>query len=79
MPIYEYICKSCKKSFEKLVPRATDELYPCPECGSEQTEKKLSAFGGILTGNSEASCPSAPACQAMGAPPGCGGGKCPMH
>ena len=78
MPIFEYICKSCGKSFEKLVPRPTDELFPCPECNSENTGKKLSAFGGILTGSSKMSCPSAPACQSMGIS-GCGGGKCPMH
>ena len=78
MPIFEYMCKLCGESFEKIVPRAGDELCPCPKCGSEKTEKKLSVFGGILTNNSKVSCPSAPACQSMGAP-GCGGGKCPMH
>jgi len=78
MPIFEYMCKSCGKNFEKLVPRPTDELYPCPDCCSKNTEKKLSAFGGILTGSSQMSCPSASACESMGRP-GCGGGKCPMH
>jgi putative FmdB family regulatory protein len=78
MPIFEYLCKSCGGEFEKLVPRPTNELYPCPECGSEQTEKKLSAFGGILTDSSKVSCPSASACESTGTPC-CGGGKCPMH
>jgi putative FmdB family regulatory protein len=78
MPIFEYVCKSCGKAFEKLVPKSTEDLYPCPKCSSEHTEKKLSAFGGILTGNSSSACPSASACESMGSPC-CGGGKCPMH
>ena len=78
MPIFEYKCKSCGITFEKLVPRVTDELYLCPECNSKNTEKKLSAFGGILTGNSKLPCSSAPTCQSMGTPC-CDSGKCPMR
>ena len=76
MPIFEYLCKSCGKSFEKLVPKATDELYPCPECGSKQTEKKLSVFSPQMNPDQHR-CPSAPACESMGTPC-CGSGKCPM-
>ena len=78
MPIFEYLCKSCGSSFEKLVSRASNDLYSCPKCNSEDTEKKLSAFGGIINGSSTSECSSASACQSMGVP-GCGGGNCPMH
>ena len=77
MPIFEYLCKSCGKSFEKLVPKATDKVYPCPECGSEETEKKLSVFSPQMNADKH-SCPSASTCESMGAPC-CGAGKCPMQ
>lgn len=32
MPILQYICKNCKKSFEELVKRY-DEPVVCPDCG----------------------------------------------
>jgi putative FmdB family regulatory protein len=45
MPIYEYTCKSCKKSFEQLVKSMTAaENVKCPACGSKQTDRSLSVF-----------------------------------
>ncbi len=74
MPIYEYVCKSCQKSFEKLVKSMSgEEKVKCPECGSSKTAKALSVFavGGEPAGKSS----SLP----MG---GCGrcsaDGTCPM-
>ena len=45
MPIYEFICKECSKSFEDLVLSVSriDEVI-CPACGSGQVKKKMSTF-----------------------------------
>ncbi len=42
MPIYEFFCRQCGKVFEKLV-FGVDAPVACPECGSLQVEKLLSA------------------------------------
>ena len=45
MPIYEFVCKECSKSFEDLVLSASriDEVV-CPACGSGRVKKKMSTF-----------------------------------
>lgn len=43
MPVFEYVCDSCGKDFEKLVYGS--QAVKCPECGSEGVTKKLSVFG----------------------------------
>lgn len=43
MPIYEYVCRGCGSSFEKLV-RRFDEAASCPQCASAAVEKQLSVF-----------------------------------
>jgi putative FmdB family regulatory protein len=50
MPIYEYTCKDCGKSFEKLVRTMSDANggrrggIVCPECGSKNAARALSVF-----------------------------------
>jgi putative FmdB family regulatory protein len=45
MPIYEYRCSNCGKTFEKIRRVAdADHDIDCPECESEETERLLSAF-----------------------------------
>ncbi len=46
MPIYEYNCEKCGKTFEKLV-RASDrdKEVECPDCGSSKVKKVFSVFG----------------------------------
>ncbi len=48
MPIYEYRCRQCGRKSEFLVGvgSASDELK-CPECGSSDLEKLLSAPAGF--------------------------------
>ena len=41
MPIYEYICKDCNKSFEKLRFN-TKEKVACPSCGGKHNALQLS-------------------------------------
>ncbi len=54
MPIFEYRCKECGEKFETLVfSSARPEPVKCEKCGSEQTEKLMSAFasGGLNAGS----------------------------
>ncbi len=41
MPIYEFTCKDCHKTFElsRPVSEAADRSTPCPHCGSQKTER----------------------------------------
>jgi putative FmdB family regulatory protein len=43
MPIFEYVCKDCSRSFERILPRY-DSPTDCPHCNSEDVEKQLSVF-----------------------------------
>ena len=44
MPIYEYVCRDCKKHFEVLTTSSgTTETVKCPECGSLDVTKTISA------------------------------------
>ena len=46
MPLYEYQCDECGKSFELLVRSATQQKEPkCPHCGSLKVSKSISLFG----------------------------------
>ncbi len=40
MPIYDYRCNDCHKTFDLLVRAST--IPACPECGSLQLEKLVS-------------------------------------
>lgn len=40
MPIYDYLCKECDKTFELLV--RSSSVPACPICGCLQLEKRLS-------------------------------------
>lgn len=40
MPIYDYRCQECGKTFETLV--RSSNVPACPECGSAHLEKLLS-------------------------------------
>jgi putative FmdB family regulatory protein len=40
MPLYDYQCKDCEKTFELLVKSST--VPTCPNCGSQNLEKQLS-------------------------------------
>ncbi len=47
MPIYEYHCRHCGKSFEDLVRLGTpDEQIECPHCHQRRAHRLLSVFSG---------------------------------
>ncbi len=73
MPIYQYLCKECGKSFDVLFKSASERKEVlCPNCGSKDVEKSFAAFsvkggGSAGVGFSEGSCPSC-----------CSGGSCSL-
>lgn len=69
MPLYEYVCRSCARRFEKYV-RSWNEEVLCPACQGASVEKQLSTFA--FTGEGGASTASGGGC-------GCGRGGCGCH
>jgi putative FmdB family regulatory protein len=51
MPLFEYICQDCGRSFEKILPRY-DSPAECSHCNSKKVEKQLSVFAVAGTGSS---------------------------
>ena len=50
MPVYEYECEKCEKTFEYLEPMLSrldsrNRKKACPECGAEMKKKIASVFG----------------------------------
>jgi len=44
MPIYEYVCTTCRSRFEKIRSmEASHEMSPCPDCSSPAA-RALSVF-----------------------------------
>jgi putative FmdB family regulatory protein len=74
MPIYEYRCDGCSKSFEVLTSFGNRERTQiCPNCESTRTKVLVSAFAAF--GGSEAG--EAPvSLGGGGCGPGCCGGSC---
>jgi putative FmdB family regulatory protein len=51
MPIFEFKCKNCNYVFEELVMSSTDDSeMECPNCGTQSTEKLMSAFSSASSG-----------------------------
>jgi putative FmdB family regulatory protein len=45
MPLYEYQCRACGKSFEMLRRmQDADKDLQCPDCESDEIERLLSTF-----------------------------------
>jgi putative FmdB family regulatory protein len=60
MPLYEYECRQCGSTFERLKPlSAMDEGEICPGCGHPHAQRVLSAFA---TGKTEGSASAASGC-----------------
>jgi len=52
MPVYEYVCKSCKRTFSVLILSSSKDKTTCPDCGSEDVVKKFSTFScGVTPGS----------------------------
>ena len=74
VPIYEYECTSCGKSFKKLVRTMSGSpSVACPECGSAKTARALSVFavGAEGAGKSSGGGDAPPGCGRCGGPGPC--------
>jgi putative FmdB family regulatory protein len=61
MPIYEYRCNECKKTFSRLQKiGAGSDGVKCPKCESKKVERLLSSFASTSSG--DAPSPSAHTC-----------------
>ncbi len=74
MPIFEYVCKKCRKEFELLV-RGGEEPA-CPACGKKELAKQFSVPAAHTAGSTPSPCPA----QETGScgVANCGGGGCGM-
>ncbi|HUK25227.1 MAG TPA: zinc ribbon domain-containing protein [Terriglobales bacterium] len=46
MPVYEYLCKDCHKTFEEVLTLTEHnaDTVKCPHCGSENVEQEPASF-----------------------------------
>ena len=51
MPIYEFVCKPCKKSFTLILSLEEYEKgrIACPKCKSKKVEQKTAAFFAVTS------------------------------
>ena len=63
MPIFEYLCKDCSRTFEALVMNSKQP--ECPACHGQHLEQLLSTFAPRANSTASASAPSP-----------CGAGAC---
>ena len=65
MPLFEYLCQDCGRSFEKIVPRY-DSPADCTHCNSGRVEKQLSVFA-VAGGSTSEPASEGPGCGRCGA------------
>jgi len=77
MPIYEFHCADCGKSFEVLRLSASGfKAITCPSCGSANTSKDMSTFAmAAPSGGGVPMCDRTGVCATPNMP-GCGSGAC---
>jgi putative FmdB family regulatory protein len=64
MPLFEYLCSDCGRTFEKIVPRH-DSPADCIHCNSQHVEKQLSVFA--VAGSAREAASEGPGCGRCGA------------
>jgi len=52
MPIYEYDCRACSEVFSVLKLGSSEVDTSCPKCRSKDTQKKVSSFCSMGSGDS---------------------------
>ncbi len=50
MPIYEYRCNDCEKTFEVIQKFSDDPVKKCVHCSSKEVEKLISQSSFVLKG-----------------------------
>ena len=72
MPMYEYGCKTCHGSFDRLRRMdQRDDDVACPHCGDAHVQRKLSVFAAFSKSADGAVAAATPAASG-----GCCGGAC---
>lgn len=72
MPLYEFVCQSCKDCFEVLVSASESEQPPCPRCHSQEVERVLSSVSiGRSKPDNPAGLSDCAGCPGRGASGGC--------
>jgi putative FmdB family regulatory protein len=66
MPLFEYVCKDCRKRFEALVYGS--QSAQCPLCHSTNLDQQISVFSVV---NARSASPAPSACPNAGS---CGAG-----
>jgi len=51
MPVYDYICEDCQKSFELVLTLGEHDKnnITCPKCGSKNVEQDAAAFFAVTS------------------------------
>ncbi|MGH9326255.1 MAG: FmdB family zinc ribbon protein [Terriglobia bacterium] len=51
MPVYQFVCKECKKSFNLTMGVAEHGKgkFACPKCKSRKVEQRLQAFYAVTS------------------------------
>ncbi len=51
MPVYDYICNDCHKSFETVLTlnEHDNQKIVCPHCGSKNVEQEMAAFFAVTS------------------------------
>jgi putative FmdB family regulatory protein len=51
MPVYDYVCKDCRKTFERILTlhEHDSEQMRCPHCGSKNIEQEAAAFYAVTS------------------------------
>lgn len=63
MPIYEYLCPSCQRRFERMRPRSeATEPAPCPDCGTT-SPRAISSFAFVGAESEEPKVKEGPASE----------------
>lgn len=70
MPLYEYTCRKCERSFETLVTTSDVEGVHCPSCDGQELDRLigLPARGRVVDGQAATNC--------RGYGPPCGAPRC---
>jgi putative FmdB family regulatory protein len=51
MPVYDYLCRDCRKPFELVLTLSEHdkEQIKCPKCGSANVEQESAAFFAVTS------------------------------
>ena len=67
MPIYEFQCRKCGKTFEQLMfPSDPDDFAVCPSCGQKDACKLMSSFSCSSSGSGGGTSVSSTSCAPHG-------------